>query len=237
MPGSSTGRPSQPTLLRSTGISRSIETTSTPRSTRSTPRGRTRQTTGTAPRRHHRRRRRASHAACSRTRTRCQSSYVLVFVSIANPGPVGAIASESMCPRPRHGIECRSRQPSSSRTASARRTSSSERAPTRLRPASASQCRAYRPNPSESTSRTPAAEIAPALPTASASSTAPALAVPATAAFDSPRLLPTRVVHSPSSLPRDSSAGSTAGALAARSASATATASHPGCLPGGNSVA
>ena len=39
MPGSSTGRPSQPTLLRSPGISRSIETTSTPRSTRSTPRG------------------------------------------------------------------------------------------------------------------------------------------------------------------------------------------------------
>ena len=54
-----------------------------------------------------------------------------------------------------------------------------------IRPASASQCRAYRPNPSESTSRTPAAEIAPAL--ATASSTAPALAVPATAAFDSRR--------------------------------------------------
>jgi hypothetical protein len=182
---SSLSSASQPTMLRSTGISRSIETTSTPRSTRSTPRGRTRQTTGTAPRRHHRRRRRDSHAAWSRTRTRCQSSYVLVFVSIANPGPVSPIASESMSPRPRHGIECRSRQPSSSRTASARRTSSSERAPTRLRPASASQCRAYRPNPSESTSRTPAAEIAPAL--ATASSTAPALAVPATAAFDSRR--------------------------------------------------
>ena len=89
------------TPFRSTGISRSIETTSTACSTRSMPRGRTMHTTGTAPRRHQRRRRRASHAACSRTRARWRSSYVLVLVSTTNATPVGAIANESISPRPR----------------------------------------------------------------------------------------------------------------------------------------
>ena len=87
VPSSSAGLPSPRTALRSTGISRSIETTRTFCSSRWTPRARTRQTTGTAPRRHHRRRRRDSHAACSRTRARCRSSYVRVLVSIANPTP------------------------------------------------------------------------------------------------------------------------------------------------------
>ena len=49
--------------------------------------------------------------------------------------PVGEIATESMSPGPCHGSECRSRQPSACSGASARCTSSSERAPTRLRPA------------------------------------------------------------------------------------------------------
>jgi hypothetical protein len=59
-----------PTALRSTGISRSMETTRTFCSSRWTPRARTTQITGTAPRRHQCRRRRDVHAACSRTRAR-----------------------------------------------------------------------------------------------------------------------------------------------------------------------
>ncbi len=97
---------------RNAGVSRSIDTTSTPCSTRWTPCARTRHTTGTAPRRHHRRRRRDGHAACSRTRPRWRSSYARVLVSTTKVTPVGAIASESMSPRPRHGRECRSRHPS-----------------------------------------------------------------------------------------------------------------------------
>ena len=87
-----------------------------------------------APLRAHLRRRRDSHAACSRTRARWPASYDLVFVSIAIAIPVGAIATESMSPRPCHGSDCRSRHPSAGRGANARCTSSSERAPTRLRP-------------------------------------------------------------------------------------------------------
>lgn len=185
MPGSSTGRPSQPTPLRSTGISRSIETTSTPRSTRSTPRGRTRQTTGTAPRRHQRRRRRDSHAACSRTERDANPRTSSSLSRSRIPGP-SARSPASRCPPVLATV-------SSAAVANPRVQELQALAGPRprsehlpgIRPASASQCRAYRPNPSESTSRTPAAEIAPAL--ATASSTAPALAVPATAAFDSRR--------------------------------------------------
>jgi transposase, IS30 family len=52
-------------------------------------------------------------------------AYVRVFVSITKARPVGAMATESMSPRPRHGSECRSRQPSARRGASTRCTSSS----------------------------------------------------------------------------------------------------------------
>ena len=55
---------------RRTCVNRSIETTSTSCSTRSTPRTRTRHMTASAPFRAHLRRRRDSHAACSRTRAR-----------------------------------------------------------------------------------------------------------------------------------------------------------------------
>ena len=105
-------------------------------------RTRTRHMMPRAPLRAHLRRRRDSHAACSRTRARWRSSYVLVVVSIATAIPFGEIATESMSPRPCHGNECRSRHPSVSSGVSARCTSCSERAPTRLRPASASQWRA-----------------------------------------------------------------------------------------------
>ena len=144
------GRSRSPAKVPRADVSRSIETTSTPASTCSTPRRRARHTTGSAPRLHHRRRRRVSHSACSSTRATCRSSTVLVFVSIANATPVGAIATESMSPRPRHGSEWRSRQPSVSSCASARCTSSSERAPTRLRPrdaATGGHRSAVRPSP------------------------------------------------------------------------------------------
>ena len=85
---------------RRTCANRSTETTRTPCSTRSTPRARTVHTTPRAPLRAHLRRRRDSHTACSRTRARWRESYVLVFVSIATAMPVGAIATESMSPRP-----------------------------------------------------------------------------------------------------------------------------------------
>lgn len=107
-----------------------------------TPRARAMQRTGTTACRRHLRRKRHNHAACSRTTARCRSSYLTVFVWIAKATPPGAIATESMSPRPRHGSECRRRQPSLRSGASARRISSSERAPTRLRRASTSQWRA-----------------------------------------------------------------------------------------------
>ena len=131
-----------PAAARSTCVKRSIETTRTSCSTSSTPRARTRQMMPRAPPRAHLRRRRDSHVACSRTRARWPRSYDLVFVSIATAIPVGESATESTSPRPCHRSECRSRQPSALSGLSARRTSSSERAPTRLRPASASQWRA-----------------------------------------------------------------------------------------------
>jgi hypothetical protein len=66
----------------STGTSRSIETTSTPCSNRSTPAARTTDRTASAPRPHHLRRRRPSHLACSTTRLSWRSLYVRLFVSI-----------------------------------------------------------------------------------------------------------------------------------------------------------
>jgi hypothetical protein len=121
------------------GTSHSSESTSTPCPQRTTPRARTTHRTGTAPRRHPRRLRRHSHAAWFRTRARWRSSYVLVFVSIANATPLGAIATESMSPGPHHRNECRTRQPPRSSAANWPRTSSSERAPTRLRAARPTQ--------------------------------------------------------------------------------------------------
>jgi len=63
-----------PAAARSTCVKRSIETTRTSCSTRSTPRARTRHMMPRAPLRAHRRRRRDSHAACSRTRARWRPS-------------------------------------------------------------------------------------------------------------------------------------------------------------------
>ncbi len=135
-----------PPATRRTCVNRSMDTTMTSRSTRSTPRTRTRHMTARAPFRAHLRRRRDSHPACSRTRARWRSSYVRVFVSIATAMPVGAIATESMSPRPCHRSEWRSRQPSAWSGANARWTASSDRAPTRLRRAGENQWRAHRPS-------------------------------------------------------------------------------------------
>ena len=92
--------------------------------------------TARAPFGAHLRRRLDSHPACSRTRVRWRSSYLRVFVSIATAMPVGAIATESMSPRPCHGSEWRSRQPSAWSGANAFWTASSDWTPTRLRRAS-----------------------------------------------------------------------------------------------------
>ena len=127
-----------PAATRTTCVNRSIETTRTSCSTRSTPRARTTHITPRAPLRAHLRRPRDSHAACSRTRARCRPSYALVFVSTAIPSARSRPSRRLPC----HGNECRSRHPSAWRGASARCTSSSERAPTRLRPASENQYRA-----------------------------------------------------------------------------------------------
>jgi hypothetical protein len=63
-----------PAATRRTCVKRSIETTRTSCSTRSTPRARTRHITPRAPLRAHLRRRRDSHPACSRTRARWRPS-------------------------------------------------------------------------------------------------------------------------------------------------------------------
>lgn len=66
-----------------------------------------------------------------------------------------------MSPLSGHCSEWRRRQPSLLRGASARRTSSSERAPTRLRSARVSQRRADKANATATTTRTPATKTAP----------------------------------------------------------------------------
>jgi hypothetical protein len=126
-------------------------------------------------------------SACARTRSRWRWSYVLVLVSIANATPTVATATKSMSPRPGHGRDRRTRQPTRSRAPSARRTSSSDRAPILLRPARASQCRAYTPKARATSNTSPAAAIAPALAARSASRRAPRLPVAAVPARPSRR--------------------------------------------------
>ena len=101
-----------------------------------------------------------------------------------------------MSPRPCHGSECRSRQPSACSGASARWTASSERAPTRLRRASESQWRAHRPSAAATMSSHPATR--PALTLAahrprSAAPTAPHARL--AGARQPPVLLAPRIVH------------------------------------------
>ena len=72
-----------------------------------------------------------------------------------------ARSRHSISPRPAHGSEWRSCHPSASSGASARRTSLSERAPTRLRPASRAQYRARTATPAVASRRTAALGIAP----------------------------------------------------------------------------
>ena len=117
--------------------------------------------TGTAPRRHHRRLQPHNHAACFRTRARWRWSYVLVFVSIANAIPLGAIATESMSPVPCHDNQCRTRHPSPSSAASWHCTSSSDRAPTRLRAVRPSHRRVATAKPAAPIRDTAANESAP----------------------------------------------------------------------------
>jgi hypothetical protein len=130
------GRRWVPAAVRSAAGRRAIETTRTPASTRSHPRSRTTHRTGSAPWRHQRRRRVLSQPVISRMRPRSVAVKVRVYVSIANPKPVGAIAMLSMSPRPCQGSEWRSRQPSASSDRSARWTASSDCAPTLARAAS-----------------------------------------------------------------------------------------------------
>jgi SPFH domain / Band 7 family len=94
------------------------------------------------PARHQRRRRRSSQAACA--------SHPSEMMSVVRPG-LRLDRDSNAWPRsppsrrlpgPCYGSECRSRHPSAWRGARARCTSSSGWAPTRLRPASESQCRA-----------------------------------------------------------------------------------------------
>ncbi len=99
-----------------------------------------------------------------------------------NPGR--AIATESISPGPGHRSECLSRQPSTRSGISARCTSSSERAPTRLRPASASQWRARTPSTAATTrSSAPGERRAPSFGVAGgAGGSRPAAAIGATGA-------------------------------------------------------
>jgi hypothetical protein len=95
---------------------------------------------------------------------------------------LGAIAADSMSPRPCHGSECRSRQPSACNGANARWTASSERAPTRLRRGSESQWRAYRPSAAATMRRHIATRAALTLAARRPRSVVPAAPIPASPA-------------------------------------------------------
>jgi hypothetical protein len=199
VPSSSAGLPSPGTALRSTAISRSIETTRTFCSSRWTPRARTRQTTGTAPRRDQ-----PPTPARQPCRLVAHPSELAIVVRprlrLDREPDAGGIANESMSPRP-----CprqRMTQPPPLRPKRRQRApdlvlraSTHAAAPGEQQPVAGIQAKSEREHEQDSRRRT-----APAPATASASTTAPTLAVAAVASSPEPAvLLAPRVVQSPSS--------------------------------------
>ena len=160
------------------------QTTSTPASTCSTPQRRARHTTGSAPR--------CTIVAgdgTARPPVRAHEQRVgprgfgfgLDCECQAGGGDRDGVDVPAPAPRQRVA------QPPALRLEPHERslTSSSERAPTRLRPASTSQCRAKRPRPIASSSRRPAIDVAPMLasqrPSIATAAAPAATAQPATA--------------------------------------------------------